>query len=52
MFILGTNTVNLALGLVGGMLALIILVVTSIYVVCRVKGLTLKKVMWVDRREE
>ena len=37
--ILGTNTVQLALGLVGGMLALIIVVVVSIYVVCRVKGI-------------
>ena len=33
----------MALGLSGGMLVLIILVVTSIYVVCRVKGFSLKK---------
>ena len=41
--VLGTSVLHLALGVVGGILVLVILVATSFFIVCKAKGLTLQK---------
>ena len=42
-FLLGINILHMALGVVGGILVLFILIVISFFIVCRMKGLTLQK---------
>ena len=40
---LGVNSLYLAVGILGGILVIIILGMITFYIVCRVKGLTLRK---------
>ena len=49
LFVLGSNTLSIALGVVGTLLVLVLLVVISSFILCKVKGLKLRKQKVTDK---